>query len=231
MIETPIKLTVRQRRLRYAARKASVVMMLAAIVAAMVFADRFGLFGRAPTPDKQKYHDKVFRVVHVVDGDTLDVDIPDGQYDRTRIRLWGVDTPETLKKQVAVQHFGPEASEFAKTAVLDKMVTLKLEPRRTRDNYGRLLAYVYLPDGQMLNRVLIEKGYGYADPRFDHRHKSEFRRLQRRAKRLRLGLWKNATDADLPYYYRGKLKLTESPEANTTTGGASKPVDSPRAAA
>ena len=45
--------------------------------------------------DLQKYHEKIFTVVNVMDGDTIDIDIPDGKYDRTRIRLWGVDTPET----------------------------------------------------------------------------------------------------------------------------------------
>ena len=45
--------------------------------------------------DGWKYHDKVFTVVNVVDGDTIDIDISDDQHDTTRIRLWGVDTPET----------------------------------------------------------------------------------------------------------------------------------------
>ena len=45
-----------------------------------------------------------------------------------------------------------------------------LLPHRTRDKFGRLLNYVYLPDGRMLNRVLIEEGPGFADPRFNHPH-------------------------------------------------------------
>ena len=43
--------------------------------------------------DFQKYHRKTFTVLEVIDGDTLDIDIPDGEHDDTRIRLIGVDTP------------------------------------------------------------------------------------------------------------------------------------------
>jgi endonuclease YncB( thermonuclease family) len=59
----------------------------------------------------------------------------------------------------------------------------------------------------MLNRLLIREGYGYSDPRFDHRYKNEFDRLQRRAMRGKLGLWKDVRQEDLPYYYRDTLKL------------------------
>ena len=47
------------------------------------------------TYDVRKYHGKTFTVVNAVDGDTIDINIPDGKYEQTRIRLWGVDTPET----------------------------------------------------------------------------------------------------------------------------------------
>jgi len=106
-----------------------------------------------------------------------------------------------------VQHFGPEASRFTRDACLGRNVRLQLEPRRTRDNYGRLLAYVILPDGTMLNRELVRQGYGYADPRYAHHLKAEFARLQNEAKRARRGLWKNVKPGDLPYYYRDKLTL------------------------
>ena len=155
----------------------------------------------------EKYDGKTFLVVNVVDGDTLDVGVPDGKFGRTRIRLWGVDTPETVKPNTPPQHFGLEASEFVKRTCQDETVTLRLEPRQTRDKHNRLLAYVILSDGRMLNRALIEAGYGYADLRFRHKHMTEFKRLQREAKQARRGLWKNPTNSDLPYYYRDKLKL------------------------
>ena len=202
------KLSHRQRRLRYAFRKALLVLCGAAIVAGLVAADRFGVFGWAPTPDREKYDGKTFRVVHVVDGDTLDLDVPDGRHSRTRVRLWGVDTPETVRPNVPPQHFGRQASEFTKAQTLGKTVRLELEPyQNTRGDYGRLLAFVRLPDGHMLNRLLIEEGYGYADPRFEHHLKPEFR-LPRRAQDSRRGLWADVTNDDLPYYYRDKRKLS-----------------------
>ena len=52
--------------------------------------------GQQPLADDiLKYHSKSFLVIKVVDGDTIDIDVPDEPYDHTRIRLWGVDTPET----------------------------------------------------------------------------------------------------------------------------------------
>lgn len=201
------KLTTRQRRRRYTARKLIGLVVIAAIAGGLVFADRAGLFGRPDPPDMEKYDGKSFKVVKVIDGDTLDINIRDRKYNTTRIRLWGVDTPETVKPDTPPQHFGPEASAFVKKLCAGKTVTLKLEPHFTRDKYKRLLAYVVLDDGRMLNRVLVEQGYAYADPRYKHSLKAEFLSLQKQAKAARVGLWKNVSNADLPHYYRNKLRL------------------------
>jgi len=203
------KLSPSLRRARYAARRVAWAAVTCLVVAALVLADRAGLFGRAPTPDVEKYHLKSFTVVNVVDGDTIDLDCPDGDWPHTRVRLWGVDTPETVKPDTPREHFGHEASEFTKAATLGQTVTLELESRQTRDKYNRLLAYVFLPDARMLNRMLVETGYGYADPRYDHRYKDEFARLQRMAMKAGAGLWKDVRQQDLPYYYQGALKLPE----------------------
>jgi len=192
----------RLRRRRYLARRLRYLLLTAALLAGLAVADRFGLFGRAPTPDFQKYHNLSALVVRVIDGDTLDVDVPDDPYPYTRVRLWGVDTPETVKPNTPVQHFGREASQAAKDLVLSQTVRLELVSTDTRDKYGRLLAYMVLPDGRLLNAVLIEEGFGYADPRFDHPRKREFARLGQQARKAGRGLWKNATDADLPEYLR-----------------------------
>ena len=205
------RLTVRRRRLRRTARRALWTAVSVAIVAALALADRAGLFGRATRSDWEKYHGRQFKVVRVIDGDTLDVNCPDGRFRRTRIRLWGVDTPETVTPDTPVEHFGPEATAFTRSATLGKTVTLKLYRLRTRGTYKRLLAYVTLPDGTDLSQAIIATGHGYADPRFDHPRKREFRSAQRQARQSRHGLWRQATDADLPYYYRGKLKLPAAP--------------------
>ncbi len=189
------------------ARKLLFLAGVAVVVVSLVLADRAGFFGQAPRSDWDKYHDRKFRVGRVIDGDTLDVDCPDGRFKRTRIRLWGADTPETVKPDAPIEHFGPEASKFTFSAAFGKTVTLKLHRMRTRDTYNRLLAYVILPDGSNLNERIIATGHGYADPRFRHPLGREFKQAQVEAIKARRGLWKEVADADLPYYYRGKLKI------------------------
>ncbi len=204
------KLTDTQRRRRYLIRRLTRLLLIVAAVAAVAVADRCGVFGRQPTADRAAYDGRTVTCVKVVDGDTLDVDLPNGRHATTRIRLWGVDTPETVKEDTPVQHFGPEATALTKQLVLDKPVTLRLEPNgNTRGKHGRLLAYVILPDGRMLNRVLLETGHAYADPRYDHHLRGEFLDLQNRARKKRLGLWASVTPADLPYYWRDKLELPD----------------------
>ena len=197
MIAFPLPSVIRR---RYLLRRVRYLLLGAAVLAGLAIADRQGLFGRAPAADYAKYHNRPAAVVHVVDGDTLDLDVPDDPHPATRIRLWGVDTPETVKPNTPVQHFGREASDRTKELAMGQTVRLELVPRDTRDKYHRLLAYVFLPDGRLLNAVLIEEGCGYADPRFDHPRKREFARLQQQARRGGRGLWKDLTDADLPYY-------------------------------
>lgn len=204
-----------RRRRRITAGRSLWAAALVLLVGAMVLCDRLGVFGRAPKPDFQKYHDRTFRVVRVFDGDTIAVDIPDGEYDTTRIRFWGVDTPEVYHyhdPEAPPDHFGPEASAFVRDLLTGGRVRLELVPWRTRGIHGRLLAYVYLEDGRMLNLLLVEKGYGYADPRFDHPLKEEFIEAQEQARQAGRGLWAEATDDDLPDYYKGRLDLPAAAE-------------------
>jgi len=213
--QRPVRLSPRQRRLRYLARRALWTAGVALALAGLVVADRLGAFGRAAQPDWERYHDRTFKVVRVIDGDTLEIDSPDrrGGFGTTRIRLWGVDTPETVKPDTPVQHFGQEATRFLRHAVLGKIVTVKLYRPRTRDAYDRLLAYVIGPDGKDLNERIIGTGHGYADPRFPHPLRTRYRMCQSEAMKARAGLWKEAVDDDLPYYYRGKLRLPAGPPA------------------
>lgn len=187
---------------RYMKRRILTTVFVLLIGAGLIVLDRLGLLGTQTNSDYEKYHDRTFAVVRVIDGDTFDIDIPDGKYESTRIRLWGVDTPETVKPDSPVEHFGPEASRFTKQQCLNKTVRLELLPDKTRGKHGRLLAYVYFPDGTMLNAQLISEGYGYADPRFDHPRKKDFAKLQKQARDAKLGLWKAVRNQDLPYYYR-----------------------------
>ena len=81
-------------------------------------------------------------VTHVVDGDTIDVELPDG--DEESVRYIGIDTPETVKPDTPVECGGPRAHEVNERLVDGRTVTLRFDAER-RDVYGRLLAYVFLP--------------------------------------------------------------------------------------
>jgi micrococcal nuclease len=154
---------------------------------------------QAKANDFQKYHAKTFTVVNVVDGDTIDIDIPDEPYEHTRIRLWGIDTPETKNPNVGVMYFGPEAAEFARKLVLGESVTVYLdEGNNTRGKYGRLLAYVKLPNDGFLNEVLLTEGYAYADVRFRHSLYNKYKQLDASARSLKKGLWEKVTREQLP---------------------------------
>ena len=153
---------------------------------------------QAKANDFEKYHTKTFTVVKVVDGDTIDIDIPDGQYENTRIRLWGIDTPETKNPEVGVMYFGPQAADFATELTLRKNVTVYLEEHRTRGKYGRLLAYVQLPDAGFLNEILLTEGFAYADLRFRHSLYNRYKQLDASARSLKKGLWEAVSREQLP---------------------------------
>jgi micrococcal nuclease len=120
--------------------------------------------------------------VRAVDGDTLELD--GGE----RVRLIGVDTPETVDPRRPVQYFGKEASAFTRRLAQGRSVRLEYD-QETRDRYGRTLAYVYLPDGTFLNAEIIRQGYGHAYTRFPFRYQAEFLALEREARAQERGLW------------------------------------------
>lgn len=151
--------------------------------------------------DRSLYHRKKFTVVKVVDGDTVDINMPSLSYNSTRIRLLGVDTPETAKSPAGEMYFGKEASAFTKEMVLNKRVIVILDRmQKSRDKYGRLLAYLQLEDGKILNAELIAEGMAYKDTRFEHRDYEKYLELEATAKKNKKGLWKNVTKKQLPQW-------------------------------
>lgn len=160
--------------------------------------------------DIQKYDGRQFTVVKVVDGDTLDIDVPDGNYPHTRIRLWGIDTPETKNPRTGVMYLGPEASAFATKATLGKQVTVYLDKHYgTRGKYGRLLAYVKLPNGKFLNEELLKEGYAYADTRFKHGLFNKYKQLETLARSQKKGLWAKVTPEQMPKWKQKREKVAE----------------------
>jgi len=153
--------------------------------------------------DFVKYHAKNFTVANVVDGDTIDIDVPDGRYGHTRIRLLGIDAPETRSQDYGAMYFGAEAGRFAEELSLGQRVTVYLdEGNPTRGKYGRLLAYVELPDGSFLNEVLVSEGFAYADLRFPHSFYHKYRQLEASARSLKRGLWQEVSREQLPEWLR-----------------------------
>src|SRR5215813_12626938 len=90
------------------------------------------------------------RVVGIADGDTLTVLTADKT--QHRIRLWGIDAPETG------QDYGSRAKQAASELAFGKQVTIR--PRDT-DRYGRTVAEVILPDGTSMNREMVRRGMAW----------------------------------------------------------------------
>jgi len=156
--------------------------------------------------DRTRYQSRAFTCTNIVDGDTIDIDIPDGRYEQSRLRLWGVDTPEVSGKGRREMHFGPQASQFTTKKLLNKEVYIELAADRTRDIFGRVLAYVYLQEsGELFNALIIEQGYAYADTRFDHPKMGLFVQLEEEARQESRGLWKNLQAEQMPGWRRKKL--------------------------
>ncbi|MHB1134766.1 MAG: thermonuclease family protein [Chloroflexota bacterium] len=131
------------------------------------------------------------RVVDVVDGDTLKVDL--GGRTET-VRVIGIDTPESVSPREPVQCFGLEASARADELLRGRSVALTQDPSQdSRDQYGRLLAYVEVA-GQDFGLAMIADGYAH-EYTYDvpYRRQAEYRAAQRAAQGQRVGLWSSAT--------------------------------------
>lgn len=122
-------------------------------------------------------------VERVVDGDTFVLASGD------RVRLIGIDTPETVHPSRGVEPYGKQASDFSKSLLTGKRVRLVYDVQ-ARDRYGRLLAYVYLSDGTFVNAELVKRGYAQVSTYPPNvKHQDTFVALQREARSANRGLW------------------------------------------
>lgn len=127
------------------------------------------------------------RVTKVIDGDTIDVLLNDSVQ---RVRLIGINTPETVAPGRPVDCWGAAASARAKELMEGQRVELETDPTQgDKDFYGRLLRYVWL-DGVNVAEALIERGdgeeYTYSKA---YKHQKAFQGAERRAKEAGAGLW------------------------------------------
>lgn len=125
-------------------------------------------------------------VLSVTDGDTFKVKFEDGSVDKIRLLL--IDTPETKRANTPVQPFGPEASEYLTELLNGQTVRVEMDVSE-RDQYGRILAYVYLGD-EMVNEMLVAEGLArVAVYPPDMKYVDQFRAAEKRAKSAKLGIW------------------------------------------
>ncbi len=146
-----------------------------------------GLAGCLPGGEGGGEDDGTGRVVRVVDGDTIHVELGGV---REKVRYIGVDTPETRKPGTPVECFGKRASAANARLVAGERVRL-VRDAEPRDRYGRLLAYVYRTrDGLFVNAELVRGGF--AQPLTippNVAHAAEFTALAREAREAGRGLW------------------------------------------
>lgn len=133
-------------------------------------------------------------VVGVIDGDTVDVALEGQLY---RLRLIGLDTPETVDPRKPVQCFGREASARAHALLDGQRVLLEADPTQGEwDKYDRLLRYVWLEDGRLFNLEMIREGYAHEYTyNVPYRYQDIFREAQRAAREQGMGLWAATTCA------------------------------------
>ncbi len=130
-----------------------------------------------------------YEVTNVIDGDTIEV------AGVGKVRLIGVDTPETLDPRKPVQCFGREASSKTKEMLLGEAVRLENDPSQgDRDKYARALRYVFLEDGTLFNELLIEQGYAHEYTyNIPYRYMDEFKAAEAGAQVAERGLWSGDT--------------------------------------
>lgn len=111
------------------------------------------------------YEYRVKKVLKVVDGDTIDVDIDLGfsiSYTQ-RVRLAGIDTPESRTTDKKEKALGLEAKDRLKKAIdAATNVVIKTEKPNSSEKYGRILGWVFLDDNKVsINQILIDEGYAW----------------------------------------------------------------------
>ena len=138
--------------------------------------------------------DKTYRVLKIVDGDTIKIEY-EGRSET--VRLIGVDNPETVHPSKPVEFFGKEASAFAKNLLIGESVYLRFGNER-RGKYNRLIAYVFRsPDGLFVNLEIVRQGYGHAYVKYPFEHLDLFRHYESQARRFDKGLWSESSQASV----------------------------------
>ena len=134
-----------------------------------------------------------FSVKWVNDGDTIV--LADGR----NVRYIGINAPEIDHGSQKAEPYGYKAKIYNKKMVLSKMIRLEIDKERY-DQYGRLLAYIFLKDGKFVNKAMIEQGYAYLLPRRPNvRYNKVLLQSQRNAMSAKHGIWRNWKEKESGY--------------------------------
>lgn len=162
----------------------STIITAAILAAVSLF---YGQANQLRLPELPSITPGYYAITKVVDGDTIEVNMA-GQTEK--IRMIGIDTPETKKPNAPVQCYGPEASDFAMQTLTGKSVRLDADTiGDNRDRYGRLLRYVYLQDGSLFQETMLSRGYAFAYVSFPFDKKAKFSQLEEAARQQKTGVW------------------------------------------
>jgi micrococcal nuclease len=158
------------------------------VICLLLVAWRACAVARSPAAP-EKLEEGIHEVRRVVDGDTLLM------ASGARVRLQGIDAPESVKPNAPIEAWGPEASQFTRDFIrrANNRVRLSFGPER-KDQYDRFLAFVW--DGEvMLNEELVRAGL--AEARLDYRYSGVMKRrlsdAQEEARRAGRGIWSKPT--------------------------------------
>jgi len=162
-----------------------------------------GLVGSVATPTAADALAREGIVKWVYDGDTLQIQGVGA------VRLIGIDCPEKVASDRDWKYLRMGCKDIdtlraSSRSTLKRVIRLckgeKVKIRSggdQRDRYGRLLAYVWLPDGQMLNRIILQEGRAIVYRRFNFSHKDDFIALENKARQQQLGIWRGRSKKSL----------------------------------
>ncbi|MGV0792404.1 thermonuclease family protein [Mycolicibacterium sp. XJ1819] len=166
-------------------------------------------------------------VLRVVDGDTID--IRDDNRGRLRVRILGIDTPETSKPGYTVGCWGPEATQFATENMLGQRVALQPDPTQDRtDRYGRTLAYLVRADGWDYSveaaRAGTAKSYVYGGKPVTRY--AQIVQAEQEAKDAGRGLWGPPCNGQTESHPRGSSSASSQPPPPVGIAGLAPPSSS-----
>ncbi|HPX52626.1 MAG TPA: thermonuclease family protein [Candidatus Paceibacterota bacterium] len=199
------------------ARIVFLIIVIAIFVAIFQFGKEYliskGYLSSTNIPRKAFIQDLKFdyKIIRVVDGDTLEIKRLDGKAVEDvekvmKVRLIGINSPESVDPRRPVECFGKEASAYMKNVAEGRVAALEFDFTQNKfDDYGRLLAYIFVKDSgladnnvRFLNEEMIKEGYAYEYTyNYPYKYQAQFKLLENTARINYVGLWSTNTCSGL----------------------------------